>query len=89
MMTRLIAWVVGLSTMLAAPIAAQPEMSEPDATPRVRIPPIVIRQDKPALDQRPLYVGAGLVVLAAVFWWNRRQRERFDRDSERPNDDDR
>jgi hypothetical protein len=89
MTTRLIACIVGLWTMLAAPVAAQPEMSEPDVTPRVRIPPIVIPQDKPAVDRRPIYVGAGLVVLAAVFWWNRRQRERFDRDSERPNDDDR
>jgi hypothetical protein len=29
-------------------------------------------------DQRPLYIAVGLVVLAAVFWWNRRQRDRFD-----------
>jgi hypothetical protein len=29
-------------------------------------------------DQRPLYVAVGIIVLAAVFWWNRRQRDRFD-----------
>jgi MYXO-CTERM domain-containing protein len=46
---------------------------------RLPMPPIVVRQDtsEPASDKRPLFVGAGVVGLAAAFWWNRRRRERY------------
>lgn len=37
----------------------------------VSLPPIHIHQEGP--DLRPVYVGAGLIVIAAVFWWNRRR----------------
>ena len=47
---------------------------------RVVLPPMAIAQDKPAVDRRPIYIGAGLVVLAMVFYWNRRRRDRFDRE---------
>jgi hypothetical protein len=47
---------------------------------RVVLPPMAIAQDKPPIDRRPIYIGAGLVVLAAVFYWNRRRRDRFDRE---------
>jgi hypothetical protein len=42
-----------------------------------------IRVDPPATpapDRRPVYLGAGLVVLAAIFWWNRKRREKFEED---------
>jgi hypothetical protein len=44
--------------------------------------PIVIPATRGEPDRRPIYVGAGLVVLAAVFWWNRKRRERLERDYE-------
>jgi hypothetical protein len=44
---------------------------------RPTIPPIAVPQDDPPWDKRPLIVGAGLVVLAGVFWWNRKRRRRF------------
>lgn len=50
----------------------------------VSLPPI--RVDQPAApqpDRRPIYLGAGLVVLAAVFWWNRKRREKFEREHPR------
>lgn len=47
---------------------------------RVPIPPIVIHTDEPSRDLRSVYVGFGVVMLAAVFWWNRRRRERFERE---------
>ena len=50
--------------------------------PRVALPPMVIRPEPPAPDNRPAYVGGGIVVLAALFWWNRRQRDRFEREDE-------
>ena len=50
----------------------------------VRLPPMVIRQDRPATDHRPAYIGFGLIILAAVFWWNRRRRDRFDREDGAP-----
>jgi hypothetical protein len=44
---------------------------------RVTLPPMVIPQDRPAPDRRPAYIGLGLIVLATLFWWNRRRRDRF------------
>ena len=59
----------------ATPTTTAPAMS--DGT-KVKIGPITIPQDEPSSDRRPIYLGLGLVVLAAIFWWNRRQRDRFD-----------
>jgi hypothetical protein len=47
---------------------------------RIKLPPMVVSQDRPPVDRRPIYLGMGLVVLAAVFWWNRRRRDRFERE---------
>ena len=41
---------------------------------RQPLPPLSLSQPKRAIDLRPVYVGLGLVVLAALFWWNRRRR---------------
>jgi hypothetical protein len=46
----------------------------------VPLPPIVVKQADPPADKRPVYVGLGVVLLATVFWWNRRRRERFERE---------
>ena len=70
--------------------------AEPPATPGERpvMPPPAtigdgggklapIRVDAPAApapDRRPVYLGAGLIVLAAIFWWNRKRREKFEED---------
>jgi hypothetical protein len=69
----------GATTEPAAPEAAPATSStiSPVPPPRPSIPPIAIAQDDPPWDKRPLIVGAGLVVLAAVFWWNRKRRARF------------
>ncbi len=47
---------------------------------QVHLTPMTFSESKPDRDRRPIYLGAGIVVLAAAFWWNRRQRERFDRE---------
>lgn len=51
------------------------------------IAPITVQrtETKRTTDKRPVYVGLGIVVLAALFWWNRRRRERFEKE---PNVDD-
>ncbi len=49
------------------------------------LPPVVVHQEEPVTDRRPVYLGAGIVVLAALFWWNRRRRtelERIDADAD-------
>jgi hypothetical protein len=54
-----------------------PTMSDGSRTP---MPPITLAPPAPkrTVDRRPVYVGAGLVVLAGLFWWNRRRRERLE-----------
>ena len=49
---------------------------------RIALPPMVIPQDRPATDRRPVYVGAGLIAFAVVFWWNRRRRDLFEREAQ-------
>jgi len=49
--------------------------------PRTPLPPIVVPQDaQPPVDRRPVFVGAGIVLLAAAFWWNMRRRARLESD---------
>lgn len=52
-----------------------------DADHRPGLPPIAIPQTTET-DRRPIYVGLGLIVLAAIFWWNRKQREKLEADYE-------
>lgn len=67
------------------PSSGQPStMSDGSHAP---MPPITLQrtETKRTTDKRPVYVGLGIVVLAALFWWNRRRRERFEKE---PNVDD-
>ena len=93
---RLIAFTVALavgSAAAAEPAAAPPPPatmrpaspdlrlpSRLDEGTRVALPPMVVQHDRPEADRRPMYIGAGLIALALVFWWNRRRRDRFDRE---------
>jgi hypothetical protein len=57
----------------AAPSAT---MSDGGRTP---LPPMVVSSTpQRTVDRRPVYVGLGIIVLAALFWWNRRRRERLE-----------
>jgi hypothetical protein len=38
------------------------------------MPPITVPQEARTTDRRPVYVGVGIVLLAAIFWWNRHRR---------------
>ncbi|HEY5925905.1 MAG TPA: hypothetical protein VIV11_29660 [Kofleriaceae bacterium] len=48
---------------------------------RAPLPPMTVPQEGRATDRRPVYVGIGLVLLAAVFWWNRHRRARREEES--------
>lgn len=61
------------------PLELKPQTSITDGQ-DVHLAPMTIAQAKSDPDRRPIYIGAGIVVLAVVFWWNRRQRERFERE---------
>lgn len=81
-------WAVALSGARAAAepasMSAPPrELSGMDDRARVKLPPMTVPLDPPARDRRPFYVGLGLVVMATAFWWNRRQRDRFEREDDR------
>lgn len=52
-------------------VPAVPQLSTPGPSQtHVAMPPMTVKQ---ARDLRPVYVGAGLLVIAAVFYWNRRR----------------
>lgn len=58
-----------------------PTMTEGRHTP---LPPMVMPSAEPrrTVDRRPVYVGAGIVVLAGLFWWNRRRKDALKKDSD-------
>ena len=69
------------SSAQRAPAAMSAAPGEPASSDeRVRMPPMRITPDPRGNDRRTAYVGAGVVVLAAMFWWNRRRRDRFERE---------
>jgi hypothetical protein len=66
------------ATMAPAPDSLAPAPPRISDGTKIVLPPMVIPQDRQAADRRPVYFGAGLIVLAVVFWWNRRRRDRFE-----------
>lgn len=59
------------------PPAPQLTTPGPSAT-HVTMPPVHLRQEAQT-DYRPVYVGAGLIVIAAIFWWNRKRAAKHER----------
>jgi len=53
-----------------------------DSGERPSLPPMQIAPEPREPDRRPVYVGLGLVVLAVLFWWNRKNREKLEREYE-------
>ncbi|MBV8759128.1 MAG: hypothetical protein JO257_17700 [Deltaproteobacteria bacterium] len=57
----------------ASRVPAAPQLTTPGpSATHVTMPPVHLRQEAHT-DLRPVYVGAGLIVIAAVFWWNRKR----------------
>ena len=47
------------------------------------IAPITIHPDtQPDVDRRPVFIGAGIVLLACLFWWNMKRRAREEDEDE-------
>lgn len=70
---------VALSLAPAGTQAPPRSMSTPSTMSdgsRTPMPPITLPSTQTTrTDRRPVYVGAGLVVLAAAFWWNQRRKK--------------
>jgi hypothetical protein len=56
-----------------------PSMNE---VPHGQIPPLSIPPADPEPDRRPAFVGAGIVAMAGLFWWNARRRARIDHEED-------
>jgi hypothetical protein len=71
---------VGTEPPLAEPAAGAParEPARMDDGSRAPLPPMVIAPEPRRTDRRPVYVGLGIMVIAALFWLNRRRRARFE-----------
>lgn len=81
----LFVWLLALGTAAAD---APPELSAPRyQTPtlsegrHIPLPPVVIPVTQARPDRRPVWVGAGIVVIAALLWWNRKRRAELDNGS--------
>lgn len=73
-----------LSPATAAPVVAttsEPAPAHMGDGSHVPLPPIAVPQEQPATDRRPVVVGLGVVMLAAVFWWNRRRRAQLEKET--------
>jgi hypothetical protein len=69
--------------IVATVVAEPPTMPSPatiDDGGKMTLPPIRVDPPAPTPDRRPVYLGMGLVVLAAIFWWNRKRREKFEQE---------
>lgn len=66
---------IGSAEPVVRPSYELPTMSESRRPP---LPPISIPSGTPTTDRRPMWVGAGLVLLAGALWWNHRRRARLD-----------
>ena len=76
-------------TLTLAPTGSRPPAKESPTGPSTMrdgshspLPPMpvpTVPAEKP-VDRRPVYVGLGIVVLAAAFWWNQRRRAKFEKD---------
>ena len=53
-----------------------------DSGERPSLAPMEIPQAQREPDRRPIYVGLGLIVLAAIMYWNRKNRQKLERDYE-------
>jgi hypothetical protein len=62
-----------VSTSPAGPPATMSEGHTP-------IAPITVPEETPSADRRPVFVGAGIVLLAGLFWWNMRRRARMEQE---------
>jgi hypothetical protein len=61
-----------------------PELKLNDEPLHAKTPPMAVPRDdnaSPRTDIRPIIVGLAIIALAAVFYWNRKRRERFAKES--------
>ncbi len=64
-------------------MGGRPDLGPParlDDASRVMFPPIPVATPSREVDRRPVYLGGGLVILAVLFYLNRRRREKFERE---------
>ena len=66
-----------LGAQAAEPPPMQHELSTMSESHRAPLPPMAVPPSPTEADRRPMFVGAGIVLLAGLFWWNMRRRARL------------
>lgn len=67
--------------MTGGPTLGGPSLVESGKRPS--LPPMQIEPERQEPDRRPIYVGFGLVLLAVIFYFNRKNREKLEREYEK------
>jgi hypothetical protein len=59
--------------------STSPELTLSTEPPHAKVPPLAVPPDNasPRTDVRPMILGAAILALAGVFYWNRKRRDRF------------
>jgi hypothetical protein len=73
----ILAIVVACGVASAQPAGSSYQLPTMSDMPRGTLPPIEVAPPPPTPDRRPVFVGAGIVLLAGLFWWNQRRRARL------------
>jgi hypothetical protein len=67
---------------LAQPAGSSLQLPTMNEVPHEKVPPLEVSPTEPETDRKPVFLGAGIVVLAGLFWWNARRRARIDHEED-------
>lgn len=74
--------VIAFMLAFGQPAGSSLQLPTMDEVPHERVMPLNVPPAEPQPDRRPMFIGAGIVVLAGLFWWNARRRARIEHEED-------